>query len=134
MHSNEMYALNWYCINSLPPISLKSRRIGCSVHNLRLLMSSIKITTITLVVNLIFSVAHKLLFHCISLLQTHPSIDKKLFQSQGIIAQKDKSKSFPLKQEIGVLRWRLQTTDESIMPLTSEFLYTFRPQTCVGST
>jgi len=49
---------------------------------------------------------------------THPSIDKKLFQSQGIIAQKDKSKSFPLKQEIGVLRWRLQTTDESVMPLT----------------
>lgn len=50
-------------------------------------------------------------------LQTHPNVDKKAFQSKGVIGLKNSSKSFPMKQDVGVLKWRLQTTDESLMPL-----------------
>lgn len=51
-------------------------------------------------------------------LQTHPNVDKKAFQSKGVIGLKNSSKSFPMKQDVGVLKWRLQTTDESLMPLS----------------
>lgn len=51
-------------------------------------------------------------------LQTHPNVDKKLFQTDGTIALKVPSKPFPIKQDVGILKWRLQSTDESLMPLT----------------
>lgn len=51
-------------------------------------------------------------------MQTHPNVDKKLFQQNNIIGLKQGGKGFPLNAEIGVLKWRLQTKDEDTIPLT----------------
>ncbi|KAG9281758.1 coatomer subunit delta-like [Astyanax mexicanus] len=51
-------------------------------------------------------------------LQTHPNVDKKLFTADSIIGLKNPDKSFPLNNDVGVLKWRLQSTDESLIPLT----------------
>ncbi|XP_077962436.1 coatomer subunit delta isoform X1 [Gasterosteus aculeatus] len=51
-------------------------------------------------------------------LQTHPNVDKKLFSADSVIGLKNPEKSFPLNNDVGVLKWRLQTTDESLIPLT----------------
>jgi len=51
-------------------------------------------------------------------LQTHPNIDKELLKTKTQIALKNPSKPFPLNTDIGVLKWRLQTTDESNIPLS----------------
>lgn len=47
-------------------------------------------------------------------------MDKKLFTAESVIGLKNPEKSFPLNNDVGVLKWRLQTTDESLIPLTSE--------------
>ena len=52
-------------------------------------------------------------------LQTHPNVDKKLWSTDSVIGLKD-SRPFPLNQPVGVLKWRLQTKDESLIPLQSE--------------
>ena len=54
--------------------------------------------------------------------QTHPNIDKKVFSQGSVLALKQPNKPFPLNSDIGVLRWRMQTTDEALMPLSSTFL------------
>uniref|UniRef100_A0A671NN41 Coatomer subunit delta n=1 Tax=Sinocyclocheilus anshuiensis TaxID=1608454 RepID=A0A671NN41_9TELE len=51
-------------------------------------------------------------------LQTHPHVDKKLFNTESLICLKNQEKSFPLNSDLGVLKWRLQSTDESLIPLT----------------
>ncbi|XP_074653755.1 coatomer subunit delta-like [Tubulanus polymorphus] len=51
-------------------------------------------------------------------LQTHPNVDKKLFQAQSTIALKNPSKPFPVNQDVGVLKWRFQTQDEANIPLS----------------
>ena len=51
-------------------------------------------------------------------LQTHPQIDKDLFRTRSIIGLKNPTKPFPLNTGVGVLKWRLQTTDESSIPLS----------------
>lgn len=51
-------------------------------------------------------------------MQTHPNVDKKLFNQNSIIGLKQGGKGFPLNSEIGVLKWRLQTKDEDLIPLT----------------
>ncbi|KAL4647522.1 coatomer subunit delta [Arapaima gigas] len=51
-------------------------------------------------------------------LQTHPNVDKKLFTADSLIGLKNPEKSFPLNSDVGVLKWRLQTTDEALVPLT----------------
>jgi len=51
-------------------------------------------------------------------LQTHPNIDKDLFRSKSIIGLKNPAKPFPLNTGVGVLKWRLQTTDESSIPMS----------------
>jgi len=53
--------------------------------------------------------------------QTHPNIDKDLMRRQSQIALKNPAKPFPLNTDVGVLKWRLQTTDESNIPLSSTF-------------
>lgn len=52
--------------------------------------------------------------------QTHPNVDKKLFTAESQIGLKNPEKSFPINSDVGVLKWRLQTTEESFIPLTSE--------------
>ncbi|XP_051521858.1 coatomer subunit delta-like [Myxocyprinus asiaticus] len=51
-------------------------------------------------------------------LQTHPHVDKKLFTTESLIGLKNQEKFFPLNTDLGVLKWRLQSTDESLIPLT----------------
>ncbi|CAK4066305.1 unnamed protein product [Aphanomyces euteiches] len=48
--------------------------------------------------------------------QTHPKVDKKLFESQSILALKDDTKPFP-PTRVAVLRWAIKTQDESFLPL-----------------
>ncbi|EFA00195.2 coatomer subunit delta [Tribolium castaneum] len=50
-------------------------------------------------------------------LQTHPNVDKELFKLRSQIGLKQPSKPFPLHTDVGVLKWRLQSTDESLVPL-----------------
>ena len=56
--------------------------------------------------------------------QTHPNVDKELMRRRSQIALKNPAKPFPLNTDVGVLKWRLQTTDESNIPLSSKFLLT----------
>lgn len=49
-------------------------------------------------------------------------MDKKLFSADSVIGLKNPEKSFPLNNDVGVLKWRLQTTDESLIPLTSKIV------------
>jgi hypothetical protein len=48
-------------------------------------------------------------------------VDKKLFNQESVLGLKQSGKAFPLNADIGVLKWRLQTKDESLMPLTSKY-------------
>ncbi|KAJ3661958.1 hypothetical protein Zmor_006330 [Zophobas morio] len=50
-------------------------------------------------------------------LQTHPNVDKELFKLRSQIGLKQPSKPFPLHTDVGVLKWRLQSTDENLVPL-----------------
>ncbi|XP_001608145.2 coatomer subunit delta [Nasonia vitripennis] len=51
-------------------------------------------------------------------LQTHPNVDKELFKTKGQIGLKVPSKPFPLHTDVGVLKWRFQTQDESALPIS----------------
>lgn len=53
-------------------------------------------------------------------LQTHPNVDKELFKQKSQIGLKNPTKPFPLNTDVGVLKWRYQTQDETAIPLTSE--------------
>ena len=51
--------------------------------------------------------------------KTHPNVDKKLWSTDFAIGLKDATRPFPLNQPVGVLKWRMQTKDESCVPLLS---------------
>ncbi|CAO1424803.1 unnamed protein product [Diamesa tonsa] len=51
-------------------------------------------------------------------LQTHPNIDKELFRTKNQIGLKNPAKPFPMNTDVGVLKWRFQTQDETAVPLT----------------
>ncbi|GAA0139419.1 vesicle coat protein [Lithospermum erythrorhizon] len=53
--------------------------------------------------------------------KTHPNINKELFSNENILGLKDPNRPFPHNQAgdgVGLLRWRMQSSDESIVPLT----------------
>jgi len=50
-------------------------------------------------------------------LQTHPNLDKKAFQTESMLVLKSPPKPFPIQNDVGVLKWRFQTTDEAFIPL-----------------
>ncbi|XP_068656487.1 coatomer subunit delta-like isoform X2 [Aristolochia californica] len=57
------------------------------------------------------------------LFKTHPNINKELFSNENILGLKDPKRPFPTGQAgdaagIGLLKWRMQTTEESVVPLT----------------
>lgn len=58
-------------------------------------------------------------------LQTHPNVDKELFKSKAQISLKNPAKPFPLNTDVGVLKWRYQTQDETAIPLTSMCRFLF---------
>lgn len=53
--------------------------------------------------------------------KTHPNINKELFNNESILGSKDPNRPFPAGQSgdgLGLLKWRLQSKDESDVPLT----------------
>lgn len=50
--------------------------------------------------------------------KTHPNIDKAAYSSSNVLGLKDPSRPFPTGSELGILKWRLQTKDEGLVPLT----------------
>ncbi|TMW63579.1 hypothetical protein Poli38472_002520 [Pythium oligandrum] len=48
--------------------------------------------------------------------QTHPKVDKRLFDQESVLGLKDATKPFP-SARVAVLRWSLKTQDESFLPL-----------------
>eukprot|EP00878_Enallax_costatus_P014439 GHUV01015100.1.p1 GENE.GHUV01015100.1~~GHUV01015100.1.p1 ORF type:complete len:510 (+),score=164.78 GHUV01015100.1:348-1877(+) len=48
--------------------------------------------------------------------KTHPNIDKAGY-GNGVLGLKDPSRPFPTGSELGVLKWRFQSKDESLVPL-----------------
>ncbi|CAO1632025.1 unnamed protein product [Sympodiomycopsis kandeliae] len=50
--------------------------------------------------------------------KTHPHVDKNQWASSRLIALKNADRPFPVNQNLGVLRWRLSSKDESLVPLT----------------
>ncbi|XP_076950116.1 coatomer subunit delta-2-like [Bidens hawaiensis] len=53
--------------------------------------------------------------------KTHPNINKELFSNENILGSKDPNRPFPAGQAgdgLGLLKWRLQSKDESDVPLT----------------
>jgi len=49
--------------------------------------------------------------------KTHPNINKQLFSANSTLGLKDASKAFPTGSALGVLKWRLATTEEALVPL-----------------
>ncbi|KNE68804.1 hypothetical protein AMAG_13444 [Allomyces macrogynus ATCC 38327] len=49
--------------------------------------------------------------------KTHPNMDKKLWSASSTLALKDASKTFPVGQPTGVLKWRFVSSDEAQVPL-----------------
>lgn len=52
--------------------------------------------------------------------KTHPNVDKAVWASKGEIKLKEGKKGFPVGQGLGVLKWRMTGTDESVVPISSE--------------
>ncbi|GLT98838.1 hypothetical protein SLE2022_163160 [Rubroshorea leprosula] len=57
------------------------------------------------------------------LFKTHPNMNKELFSSENILGLKDPNRPFPTgpggdAAGVGLLRWRMQSADESMVPLT----------------
>ncbi|XP_042517797.1 coatomer subunit delta-like isoform X2 [Macadamia integrifolia] len=55
--------------------------------------------------------------------KTHPNINKELFSIENILGLKDPNRPFPTAQAgdatgVGLLKWRMQSVDESVVPLT----------------
>ncbi|RLN75134.1 hypothetical protein BBJ28_00011875 [Nothophytophthora sp. Chile5] len=48
--------------------------------------------------------------------QTHPKVDKKLFDGEAVLGLRDPSKPFPTSR-VAFLRWSLKTQDEAMLPL-----------------
>lgn len=60
------------------------------------------------------------------LFKTHPNINKELFSHENILGLKDPNRPFPTGQSgdgVGLLKWRMQSGDESLVPLSSESLF-----------
>ncbi|KAH7516228.1 hypothetical protein FEM48_Zijuj10G0113000 [Ziziphus jujuba var. spinosa] len=57
------------------------------------------------------------------LFKTHPNMNKELFSNENILGLKDPNRPFPTGQTgdasgVGLLKWRMQSTDEAMVPLT----------------
>ena len=50
--------------------------------------------------------------------KTHPNVDRNLFKDHNKIGLRDSSRSFPLNQQMSVLRWRLQSKDNITLPIS----------------
>jgi len=55
----------------------------------------------------------------------HPNVAKFIPGQPRVVALKDSSRAFPVRQSLAVLKWRYAGTDESNVPLSSKFLRPF---------
>ncbi|XP_018026409.1 coatomer subunit delta isoform X2 [Hyalella azteca] len=51
-------------------------------------------------------------------LQTHPNVDRELWRACSQVGMKQSNKPFPVNTDVGVVKWRFQTTDDGHIPLT----------------
>ena len=49
--------------------------------------------------------------------KTHPNINKQLFSAEQSLSLRDAGRPFPTGSSLGVLKWRLQTSDDARVPL-----------------
>eukprot|EP00963_Diacronema_lutheri_P001387 scaffold86_cov338-Pavlova_lutheri.AAC.50 len=49
--------------------------------------------------------------------KTHPNIDKNSFHADKVLSLKDLDRPYPIGSALGVLKWRMQTNDESKLPI-----------------
>ncbi|KAH9567505.1 hypothetical protein CY35_03G030500 [Sphagnum magellanicum] len=49
---------------------------------------------------------------------THPNIDKNLYAEKNILGLKDPNRPFPTGTSLAILRWRMQSKQESLVPLS----------------
>lgn len=54
--------------------------------------------------------------------KTHPNIDKNLYSERNVLGLKDPSRPFPTGNPLGILKWRMQSKQESMVPLSSKQL------------
>ncbi|CAI9772197.1 unnamed protein product [Fraxinus pennsylvanica] len=52
------------------------------------------------------------------LYKTHPNINKELFSNENILGLNDTNWPFPSGDGVGLLKWRMQNADESLVPLS----------------
>lgn len=50
--------------------------------------------------------------------KTHPNIDKAAYSSDNTLGLKDPARPFPTGAPLGVLKWRLSTAEESLVPIS----------------
>ncbi|GAX72921.1 hypothetical protein CEUSTIGMA_g376.t1 [Chlamydomonas eustigma] len=50
--------------------------------------------------------------------KTHPNIDKAQYSNSNLLGLKDPTKPFPVGSELGILKWRMQSKDSSLVPIT----------------
>jgi len=50
--------------------------------------------------------------------KTHPNIGRPMWQEDKVLSHKDQSKSFPVGNELGVLKWRLPAGTEKMLPIS----------------
>lgn len=50
--------------------------------------------------------------------KTHPNIGRPMWQEDKVLSHKDQSKSFPVGNEIGVLKWRLPGGTDKMLPIS----------------
>lgn len=53
--------------------------------------------------------------------KTHPNVDKGAWKDQSLVQMRDLSRPFPTNQNLEVVKWKLSTRDETMVPLTGKF-------------
>jgi hypothetical protein len=51
-------------------------------------------------------------------IRTHPNIDKNRWTSSQVLSLRDASRGFPVGSPLSILRWRLTSSEEKMIPLT----------------
>ncbi|VDN55132.1 unnamed protein product [Dracunculus medinensis] len=64
-------------------------------------------------------------------LQVHPNLDRKEWQQNSLLRLKSAQKPFPVNVDVGVLKWRLQLTNEESLPVSINCWPSENPDGCV---
>ncbi|KAL0074942.1 hypothetical protein J3Q64DRAFT_1776750 [Phycomyces blakesleeanus] len=50
--------------------------------------------------------------------KTHPNVDKVAFKNENVVQMRDLARPFPTNQNLGVVKWKYTTRDETAVPLS----------------